>query len=135
MKIKSIPDDAVAFQMAPMIDCVFLLIIFFMLVANVNQQERVRIDVPVAANAQRPKDPSGRGVITIKSDGKIFLGLRQMDAQQISDLVTSRVAENPNFKVFLRADRKTQHKFVREVMAACAAGGVSDIIFSTYEAD
>ena len=130
MKIQ-IPDDGPAgFQMAPLIDIVFLLIIFFMVAADMNQQERVPLEIPLASNALRPKDPSGRGVISIKENGDVFAGSTAVSVDQLRELARQRVKENPNFKLFLRADKMTPHKFVRQVMQAAAEGGVADIIFS-----
>lgn len=135
MKIQ-IPDDTGAgFQMAPMIDVVFLLIIFFMVAADMNQQERVPVDIPLASNAERPEDPSGRGTITVKPNGDLFAGAQPVTLEQLSELARTRLAENPNFKLFLRADRATPHEHVRAAMVAAAEAGVGDIIFATYTSE
>jgi len=135
MKIQ-LPDDPPAgFQMAPMIDVVFLLIIFFMVAAEMNQQERVPVKIPVAEHSVRPKDPSGRGTVTVKVNGDIFAGSELVSSDQLMELTRVRVKENPNFKLFLRADRTTPHEHIREVMRVVAEAGVVDIIFSAYTAD
>lgn len=132
MNIK-LPDDVpAAFQMAPMIDVVFLLIIFFMVTANMSQQERVPVDIPVASHSVRPDDPSGRGVVSIDVKGDVYAGTAKVDMDQLRDLTLVRLKENPGFKVFLRADRKTPHKHVREAMRVIAEAGVADIIFASY---
>jgi biopolymer transport protein ExbD len=135
MKI-DVPDDAPAgFQMAPMIDVVFLLIIFFMVAADMNQQERVPVEIPLASHAERPEDPSGRGTVTVKPNGDLFAGAQAVTLDQLRDLARVRLAENPNFKLFLRADRATPHEHVRAAMVAAAEAGVVDIIFATYTAE
>lgn len=132
MKIQ-IPDDAPAgFQMAPMIDIVFLLIIFFMVAADMSQQERVPVKIPLASHSVRPKDPSGRGVISINAAGDVYAGTEKVNMDQLYDLTRTRMGENPRFKMFLRADRLTPHKHVREVMKVVADAGVVDIIFASY---
>lgn len=132
MKI-TIPNDRPAgFQMAPMIDVVFLLIVFFMVAADLSQQERVPVEIPVASHSERPTDPSGRGVVTVKPNGDVFAGTELMTLDQFQTLARVRLNENPNFKLFLRADRGTPHKFVREVMKSAAEAGVVDIIFASY---
>jgi len=135
MNIKLPEEDQVGFQMAPMIDIVFLLIVFFMLVANINQQQRIPLNVPVASKSTRPEDPSGRGILSIRPDGTVFAGAQEMSLDEITEMAESRITENVHFKVFLRADSTTKHKYVRDVMTACAAGGVIDIIFATYESE
>lgn len=135
MKFRIPWEDNVGFQMAPLIDIVFLLNIFFMVVANVNQQARKPIDVPVASESTRPDDASGRGLITVTKDGKIFAGLQEVSTEELTRLVTERVRHNERFRIFLRADRNVKHKHVREVVKACAAGGVADIIFGVAESE
>jgi len=134
MKIH-IPEESVGFQMAPLIDVVFLLIIFFMVTANMNQQERVPVTIPLASNSERPDDPSGRGTVTVKANGDLFAGSQAVTTEQLSDLARMRLKENPNFKLFLRADRKTPHKHIREVMRVAAEAGVVDIIFASYASE
>ncbi len=132
MKIE-IPDDGPAgFQMAPMIDVVFLLIIFFMVAADMSQQERVPVRIPIASHSVRPQDPSGRGTVTIRTNGDFYAGSEKVTAEQLQALTALRMAENPNFKLFVRADRRTPHEHVREVMRVAAEAGVTDIIFASY---
>lgn len=121
--------------MAPLIDIVFLLNIFFMLVANVNQQARKPIETPVASESTRPNDASGRGMITVTKDGKIFAGMQEVNTAQLTRMCEERIRQNGNFRIFLRADRSTKHKSVREVVSACAAGGVGDVIFGVTQTE
>jgi biopolymer transport protein ExbD len=131
-----IPDAGPAsFQMAPLIDVVFLLIIFFMVAADMSQQERVNVNIPVASHSVRPQDPSGRGTVTVKENGDIYAGTELVRPEQLSDLARLRLKENPNFKLFLRADKRTPHEHVREVMRVMAEAGVSDIVFASYAAE
>jgi len=136
MKLKLPPDEDIGFQMAPLIDCVFLLNMFFMVAAKlITQTERVPIEVPIAEHAAVAKDFSGRIAITIKDDGAIVSGSQTLTVEQVTEMVKQRVGENPNARIFLRADKTLAHKKVREVMKACADGGVGDIIFSAYQSD
>lgn len=135
MKIQMPDDPPAGFQMAPMIDVVFLLIIFFMVAADMSQQERVPVEIPLASHSVRPDDPSGRGTVTIKANGDVFAGTRPVTVEQLGDLTRLRLKENPGFKLFLRADKTTPHEHVREVMRAVAEAGVADIIFSTHASE
>jgi biopolymer transport protein ExbD len=136
MKVHLPPDETIGFQMAPLIDCVFLLVMFFMVAARlITQTERVPIEVPVAEKSVVARDFSGRLAITIKEDGSIVSGAQVLTAEQVTEMVRARGEENPNVRIFLRADKNLAHKKVREVMKACADGGVGDIIFSAYQSD
>ncbi|MFU8849344.1 MAG: ExbD/TolR family protein, partial [Opitutales bacterium] len=61
------PED---FQMAPMIDMVFLLLVFFMTVASVAQNQRqVKLDLPESDESKIPEDASGRGILSVDAEG------------------------------------------------------------------
>jgi biopolymer transport protein ExbD len=127
------PEEEV--QMAPMIDMVFLLLIFFMVAAHFNVLERVEIKPPVAKHAAIPEDPKDRRTISIKEDGTIYVGMEPRELEEVQPIVERVLEQVPHLKIFLRADRNVPHKRVREVMKACAEAGVVEIIFATYESE
>jgi biopolymer transport protein ExbD len=128
------PADEEDFPMTPMIDMVFLLLIFFMVASHLNQMEKVEIDVPIAESAVVPKELLDRRTITIKSDESLYIGNKRGELEQVTPLVRKQRASIPDLKIYLRADKRVKHRRVREVMKACADGGASEIIFASYEA-
>jgi len=63
----------------------------------------------------------------------ILMNLNQVEVDQIAPMVRQALENDADTKVYLRADRYAKHKHVKEVMAACAEGGVVDVIFATFE--
>jgi biopolymer transport protein ExbD len=135
MKIKLPAEADIGFQMAPMIDIVFLLIIFFMIAARQSQAERQEINVPVASNAAVAKEPADRGTITIGANGEIFVGAYPATLEETAERIRLSAKENPRFKALLRVDRNTHHKAVRDVLKACADAGVVDVIFTAFQSE
>jgi biopolymer transport protein ExbD len=135
MKLKLPAENEVGFQMAPMIDITFLLIIFFMLVAKQTQTQFKKIETPIAVHSIVSKERGDRGVITIDKDGEVYMGAYPSDVERVKDMVKQRVELNPKFRVQLRIDAAVRHEEVRDVLKACAEGGAIDIIFSTYQSD
>lgn len=131
-------DDEI--NMAPMIDMVFLLLIFFMVASHLTKMDRTPVELPVAEKSKVPENASGRQMITLRSrdatgeDIDIFMNLKLVDVESITPAIEELLAENSNAEVYLRADRYAKHKHVKEVMAACAEGGVANVIFATFEA-
>ncbi len=119
--------------MAPMIDMVFLLLIFFIVASHFNQLERVEIEVPEADNATVAKEFHDRRSITITADETIYVGMIPRDLDEIRDIVEQARRDINGLKIFLRADRRVRHKVVRDVMKACAEAGAAEIIFAAYE--
>ena len=120
--------------MAPMVDMVFLLLIFFMVASHLNQLEMVEIQVPEAVNASVPEALNDRRTITIKHDDSVYLGNRPSSVEAVKASVKKEREMIPGLKIYLRADKRVKHGRVREVMKACAEGGAAEIIFATYEA-
>ncbi len=134
------PEEEV--QMAPMIDMVFLLLIFFMVASHLNQMDRVNIRIPVAKHAAVPEDLSDRRTISITAADParnlpetIYVGTTPRKLEEIELIIKNDLQRNPNIKVYLRADRGVKHKAVQDVMKVCASAGVLDIIFATLQTE
>jgi biopolymer transport protein ExbD len=135
MDIKLPPEPAIGFQMAPMIDITFLLLIFFMLVAKQSQSQFKAIENPVAENATVARQVTDRGIVTLDVEETFFMGAYPATLGEITDMVRERIEENPQFQVLLRIDARVRHAEVRKLLEACAAGGALDVIFSTHQSE
>jgi biopolymer transport protein ExbD len=122
-------------DLTPIIDIVFLLIVFFMTVAKMQVQELVEIDVPIAANAVVPEDRSSRVVVTIQNDGALFFGSQAIVVEELTAYVQQARETSPKVKVYIRADARVPFKEVRKLFAAAAAGGVPNVIFASFQSD
>lgn len=122
-------------DLTPMIDIVFLLIVFFMTVASMITAEKHPIDMPVSLNSVLPEDFGERSTITIKRDGSLYAGVSQVTLEELPEILVRESKRRANLKVYLRADRGTEHQFVSEVMQACAAAGLSNVVFAAYQSD
>jgi biopolymer transport protein ExbD len=130
-------DDEI--NMAPMIDMVFLLLIFFMVASHLSSVERVPVPLPVADKAKVPEDIRDRQMVTLlatdDSGGQveIFMNLQKMDMKGFAEEMNKTVAGKNSQPVYLRVDRRLRQKYVRQVMAICADAGIADIIFGALE--
>jgi len=124
-------------DMSPMIDLVFLLLIFFMIASTmITYQKDDRVTIPVALDSQVPNSVTSRIVFNVLMDGQVADEAGTMvSLDQVEQLVAAAKAESPALKLHLRADAKARHDKVNEVIAASARAGVSEVIFSTYVID
>jgi biopolymer transport protein ExbD len=132
MKMPINDDEEAKFAMAPMIDMVFLLLVFFMCASHLSTQTSLRLDIPIASKGVVPKDRPDRWVVNIMADGAIFSGMTPITLEELRNTVTAERKANPALKVYLRADAMAKHKEVRKVMGAMAEAGVDDFIFGVY---
>ena len=150
MRIKrsqEIPEAKV--ELVPLIDCVFLLLIFFMCCATMTKVDTsASVRLPVASNGAEQKDPGNRGTVNIlpsggiSPDGQVVTDQKPflvygnlVNDEGLTKAIADHVKEDPNTKLYLRADKKVKFGLVRRAMAACASAGVSDVIFGTYLQD
>jgi len=140
------PDAGI--DMTPMIDCVFLLLIFFMCTATMSKVDMAAaVVLPVAPKAAIPEDLKGRGVINILPMGSLsaegpttearpFLVYgRLMDEKSLTAMMNERLTEEPNLRIYLRVDHQADFRIVKRAIRACAAAGIYDIIFGTTQSE
>lgn len=120
------------FDITPMIDVVFLLIVFFMVVAA-EITEKIEVELPEADKSTTPEDTSRRMEVSIEEDGDVFVRMLPVSLDELGQHVRVGNSEIADFQVFVRADSRTPHKYVNEVMQTCAANGVFDVIFATFQ--
>lgn len=122
------------FQMAPMIDMVFLLLVFFMCVSSLASADKsIEVDLPVSAESKVPEDLSGRGIISVQADGSVFMGARAVSLEELKASVTARLRETPGLRIQVRADGATKFEEIQRVLKSCAEAGAVDVIYSTYQ--
>ncbi|MFA5689634.1 MAG: biopolymer transporter ExbD [Kiritimatiellales bacterium] len=125
-------------NMAPMIDMVFLLLIFFMAASHLTKIERVPVELPTADNAKVPENTGARQIITllaVDDSGKtmeIFMNQLPVEMKEFGAAI-EKATNSGERPVYLRVDRRLRHRNVRQVMAACADAGIADVIFGALE--
>ncbi len=134
MRIPDGKDDA-KLQMSPLIDMVFLLVIFFMTASHMSSSKNMDLNIPTASNGNVPRERPDRWTVNVLADGTVFSGQTSVTLDELRRLVAVRVKADPETKVYLRADKATPHKTVRQVMNAMAEAGVGDFIFGVFAPD
>ncbi len=126
-------------DMSPMIDLVFLLLIFFIVNANLITVEMDKsVEVPSASNSVQVEDANGRIVINISEDGTVKNDGGQLleSSSAIQDYVENQklLVDSLGYapKLHLRGDRRAIFKHSRKVIRAAANAGVEDVHFAAF---
>ena len=143
IKRKGKPAPEAKIQMTSMIDVVFLLIIFFMIVTEMTKMEIEELTLPKAYSGQsEKKDPKRRLIINLTKRGKIVIKRQRYDLARLRHLLNQMVkfvgtdrgsaAEAPASELFvkIRADADTEYQYVFEIMAQCAHVGIFKLSFA-----
>jgi biopolymer transport protein ExbD len=113
-------------DLTPMIDMVFNLLIFFMVVTHFAEEERdMPMELPSGSEAMpmtaRPKET----FINIDKDGGYFVRGRQLTEQELADVLRDAATNNPvNHTVVIRADKRAAWNFVATAMRLCNEAGI-----------
>ncbi|WP_269525284.1 ExbD/TolR family protein [Coraliomargarita parva] len=130
-----VPQDTEGFDLTPMIDIVFLLIVFFMTVASMITEKK-DLNLAVADESVVPKEISNRYTFSIDPQGVYYTSNKELTEEQLRQRISKIVAEHgAATKLVLRVDRKTEHRHVNQLLQICTEYGITDIIFATYETD
>jgi len=141
---KTNADQGIEMDMTPMIDVVFQLIIFFILITDMTQSDLEELQLPVAKNAIQDKpDPKlVRPVLNILPDGKMITKRRTVYDPETDDLTdTERYLADqsrlmpqkldeelgvklPDNPLLIRADKNTEFKYIQKVMEICGKKGI-----------
>jgi len=123
------------FQMAPLIDVVFLLLIFFICVTNFDKVEREDLRLAVAETAKEYTKDKTTLVVQVRPDGTITVpGLlfRKEARAKLQSFMQGVVNKNgTNFRVAIRADRRAQMKQIKDIYRAAARVGLTRVTLVT----
>lgn len=125
------------FQIAPMIDVLLVLLIFFMSIAStaVNRYDP-SIVLPVAADAAPKDDSVGELVFNIAWNPReeravTMFEERVVDPARLVDVLRQRITKDASLRVLIRSDAMTPVRHVNAVVEAAAEAGVLDVNFAT----
>lgn len=127
-------EEEVGFQLAPMIDMTFLLLIFFMVTTKISKEQvKVDINLPVASNAIMPADLSNRDIISIDGEGNYWIGQNPATEKELTEYLKQRFIDYPPLKIYVRADNQTPGRKIKEFMRIASEAGAIHVIFGTYQ--
>ncbi len=135
MNLKPERKDDIDLNLTPLIDVVFLLLIFFMVSTTFEKTSKLKIDLPEASNKAQQQE-NLKIVIGIDVKGRYYVNDRQLVNTQLKTLkmALSKVSDgNTDIPVVLRADAKTPHQAVVTAMDAASQLGLTRLSISTLE--
>ncbi|MDQ8207537.1 biopolymer transporter ExbD [Coraliomargarita sp. SDUM461003] len=135
LQVYKVPQEGEGFDLTPMIDVVFLLIVFFMTVASMLAAEKIDMNLAVAEESAIPKAIKERATFSVLPDGSYYSGAKQISESQLNAEMERLVELSPKIKIVVRADKMAEHRHVNKLLSICAQNGINDIIFATYQSD
>ena len=128
MPIKTQYDDQPTLNLTPMIDVVFLLIIFFMVATKFSELEQnIELEVPEVASAGTNRTPATPRTVAVYEDGHIELDGQQATLQELRSRLAANRAQDTDLNVVVRGDGQCDFQHIASAMAACRDAGVAEL--------
>lgn len=121
--------------MTPMIDVVFLLIIFFLVSSHLAKQEsQLELDLPNAVSGQDDIDQDvPRITVNVKKDGGLWISGRQIGVEQLKQtFATVLKKEGDQLEVRIRGSRSAPYSTVEPIMLACTEVGIWNVKYAVF---
>ena len=119
-------------QLAPLVDVLLLLLIFFLLTWNAARNENeLDVKVPKASSAKEKSAPIGDVVVNVRADGNVVVNRRTLTGAELTDLLKSLVQLNSEQAVIIRGDEAGVYKNIIGVLNICTEAGITNVAFAT----
>lgn len=124
-------DEEAGIDLTPMLDIVFIMLIFFIVTTSFIKEAGVDVDRPQAATAERQE--RGNIMVAIREDGQVWIDRRQVDLRAVRANIERLRAENPEGAVVILADSRSHTGTLVQVMDQVRLAGVSNISIAADE--
>lgn len=112
-------------NLTPMLDVVFIMLIFFIVTASFVKESGIDVSRPDAATAEVKE--RGNILVAITRDGQVWIDKRPVDIRAVRANIERLHAENPQGSVVIQADRDSKNGLLVQVMDAARSAGVYEI--------
>lgn len=122
-------NEEIEINMTPMLDIVFIMLIFFIVTASFVNETGLSIQRPQSSTAEK-KDSTSIPV-AISADGQVHINKQAVDVQTIESIISQLKAENPKSTVMIQADKDASTGQLVRVMDKIRLGGIREIAIAT----
>jgi biopolymer transport protein ExbD len=125
MKRHRRPDEEIHIDLAPMLDFVLNLLIFFIITTSFVKEAGITVDRPEALTAEHRE--SGNILIAIRSNGEIWMDRKQVDLREVRPIVERLHVERPDDTAVVIGDKAAPAGILAAVMDEVKLGGIKDV--------
>lgn len=132
MRIRQRPVEKARIELIPMIDTMAFLLVFFMIASlAMSQQAGMPVSLPRAEAADSQTWGDRSLVVTLESDGQVYLNKEVVERGSLAEAIHSRLAEKPELIVVINADEGIRHGDVVAAMDAAKNAGAAKMAIAT----
>lgn len=117
--------EEAAIDLTPMLDVVFIMLIFFIVTTSFVKEAGIDVNRPKAAKATGK--PTATIFVAVRANGEVWLDKRAVDIERVGASIEKLLAESPTDTVVLQADKEAKHGVVVSVMDQIKLAGIEKI--------
>ncbi|MCC8190298.1 MAG: biopolymer transporter ExbD [Planctomycetes bacterium] len=121
---RRVREETVDLNLTPLIDMIFILLIFFMVTASFVQESAVEVERPVAQTAES-KNPAV--IVSIDANSVVWVDNKTVDVRAVQSWMAQFLSASPEGAVVIAADAKSQTGVTIQVLDACRLAGVKNV--------
>ncbi|MDX9874645.1 MAG: biopolymer transporter ExbD [Spongiibacteraceae bacterium] len=129
--VKKEAEEQAQIDLTPMLDVVFIMLIFFIVTASFVKEAGIEVNRPEASTAN-PKE-NVNILVAVSANNEIWIDQRRVDERSVRSVIERMHAENPKGAVVVQADAKSTTDVVTAVIDAARAVGIVDVSLATDE--
>jgi biopolymer transport protein ExbD len=134
------PEADPEFQIAPMIDILLVLLVFFMSISSTEVlQSNKDIRLPVAKDAKDAKENPGQIIVNLAVNpisNAVAISVNEKDYPSAGDLIPvlqNHIQKNPMVRVLIRADKDVRYSAMKSLLEAVGRAGIANVTFSVVD--
>ena len=131
MREHSQKEEELEINLTPMLDIVFIMLIFFIVTAVFVKEAGVEVDKPIASAATKQDRVSI--LVAITASNEVWINRKQVEIKAVRSIIEKLRSENPKGTVSVQADRKAKAGITLEVMEAARLAGATNVSISALE--
>jgi len=116
-------------NLTPMLDVVFIMLIFFIVTASFIKEAGIQVERPDAPTAEKQEDAAI--LIAISANDEIWIDRKEMDPRAVRGMIERLHAENPKGSIVIQADEESTNEMLVIVMEAAKQAGVANVAIAT----
>ena len=121
-------------NMTPMIDCVFLLLVYFLVATSFTKIEKdITITLPEASNSSVKESESNEIIVNVRKNGVYVVKQRQVELNMLEDMFKEAKEKDDKPMVIIRGDEYALHQDVVKVMNSCLKEGITNVSVATFQ--
>jgi biopolymer transport protein ExbD len=124
--------EVFGFQIAPMVDILLVLLVFFIVTWNFALSENeLDVKIPTASKAKETQAYVGQVVVNVRADGTIVFNRKPLSAEELENKLNQLAKLYPDQAVILRGDQRVNYRYIVDVLDICRKANIWNIAFAT----